>query len=326
MSKKVKEPKIVPAIKPVKVKRKKPRKKKIANTSLVAVNPQRLILKAIEKDLDLDKMERILAMRKDLKDEFAKDEYFRNLALFQKDCPIIEKTTPVYEKNSKKVRYMYAKIESIIKQVKIVLERYGFSYNFLTKQESGNFTTICNSYHKTGHQESTEFTVPIDMESYMSDPQKVASASTFAKRYAFCNAFGIATESEDNDANTTEPENKKMTEQQKKEMNRKYGYDYKKKSGSKIKNTGEEKNITNISDYKEVKPDNSKKVEEIKKKTIELLNSKKKDGERVFSGEEMIKNKRAIDHYIAENKIGEALNAIDVIEAIHSQRVGEKNE
>ncbi len=324
MSKKVKEPKIAPAIKPVKVKRKKPRKKKIANTSLVAVNPQTLILKAIDKDLDIDKMERLLVMRRELKAEGARDIYFKFLAKFQKECPIITKKAPVYEKNSTtKVRYMYAKIEDIIEQVKGVLEKYGFSYSFKTKQNNGNLTTICISYHEAGHQEETEFTVPVDQDSYMSAPQKVASASTFSKRYAFCNAFGIATEDEDNDANLTEPEDKKMTDKQKKEMNKKYGYDYKKKSESKMRNTGEEKNITNISDYKEVRPDNSKKVEEIKKKTIELLNSKTKEDKRIFSGEEMIKTKRAIYRYIEEGKIAEALNALDVAEGIKAQRVGE---
>jgi len=106
-------------------------------------------------------------------------------------------------------------------------------------------------------------------------------------------------------------------------MNKKYGYDYKKKSESKI-NTGEEKNITNISDYKEVKQDNSKQIKEIKTQMIVLLNSKNKEGKRIFSSEEMIKNKRAIDHYIAAGRIAEAMNALDVIDGIKDQRAGGK--
>jgi len=293
--------------------------------SIVSVNPQALIKHAIDKNLDLDKMERLLVMRKELKDEFARDEYFRNLALFQKEIPIIIKKSPVFEKNSKTaVRYKYAPIEDIITQVKNTLEKYGFSYTFKTKQDNGNFTTICQSYHKTGHMEKTEFTIPVGKSGFMSAPQEVASASTFAKRYAFCNAFGIVTESEDNDANITDPVDNKMTEKQKKEMNKKYGYDYKKKSESKIRNTGEEKNITNISDYKEVKQDNSKQIEEIRKQMIELLNSKNKEGKRIFSGEEMIKNKRAIEHYITAGRIAEAMNALDVIDGIKEQRTGGK--
>lgn len=304
-------------------------KKTVQKTnSLVSVNPQALIKQAIDKNLDLDKMERILAMRKELKDEFARDEYFKNLALFQKDCPIIKKKSSVLQKNSTKVRYKYAPIENIIEQVKDILEKYGFSYTFKTKQSNGDFTTICESYHKTGHKEVTEFTVPIDKEAYMSAPQQIASASTFAKRYAFCNAFGIVTESDDDDANMgIDPEKKPMDRKQKTELNRKYGYAEKKEPENKPKNNSAEKNITNISDYKEVKPDNSKKKEDIIKQAIELLGSKKKDGNNVFSSEEMIKNKRAIFAYIEDDKIGESLNVIDIIEVIKDQRTGgKKNE
>ena len=48
------------------------------------------------------------------------------------------------------------------------------------------------------------FKVPIDKEGYMNAPQKFASALTFAKRYAFCNAFGILTGDEDDDSNAVE--------------------------------------------------------------------------------------------------------------------------
>jgi hypothetical protein len=50
-----------------------------------------------------------------------------------------------------------------------------------------------------GHSQESDFTVPIDEKAFMNAPQKVASALTFAKRYAFCNAFGILTGDEDND-------------------------------------------------------------------------------------------------------------------------------
>ena len=42
----------------------------------------------------------------------------------------------------------------------------------------------------------------------MSDVQKYGARSTFAKRYAFCNAFGIMTGDDDTDGNTIEEEKK----------------------------------------------------------------------------------------------------------------------
>ena len=45
--------------------------------------------------------------------------------------------------------------------------------------------------------------MPIDKDGFMNTPQKFASALTYAKRYAFCNAFGILTADEDDDTAKT---------------------------------------------------------------------------------------------------------------------------
>lgn len=44
----------------------------------------------------------------------------------------------------------------------------------------------------------------------MSDTQLYAAASTFAKRYAFCNAFGIMTGDEDNEVTLKQKENEQF--------------------------------------------------------------------------------------------------------------------
>ena len=62
-------------------------------------------------------------------------------------------------------------------------------------------TTTVKIFHILGHSKSTSFTVPIDSESYMNEPQKWASAATFTKRNAFCNAYGIITGDSDDDGN-----------------------------------------------------------------------------------------------------------------------------
>ena len=59
---------------------------------------------------------------------------------------------------------------------------------------------ICEAHHVLGHTEETQLIVPIDFSSYMNEIQKVASAVTYGKRYAFCDAFGIMTGDEDDDS------------------------------------------------------------------------------------------------------------------------------
>lgn len=172
-------------------------------TNMMVVDPGMLIAKAIEKGLPVETMEKLLAMRRELRAEAARDDYFIALAKFQKMCPVIIKTQSVYDGNGK-LRYRYAPLDSIVAQVKDDLEVCGFSYQIKTKQTETLFTAICESHHVSGHSESTNFTVPIDPKGYMNAAQKVATAQTYAKRYAFNNAFGIMTGDEDTDGNGLE--------------------------------------------------------------------------------------------------------------------------
>lgn len=177
----------------------------------VQFNAETLIAQAIDRQVPVETMEKLLAMRRELKAEKAKEEFDMALARFQKECPTIQKTKKVYEKNSTAVRYQYAPLDAIIEQTKDLLAKHGFSYSMNTIQDDKMLGVICKATHKMGHSEETKFSVPIGIESYMSDVQKYGARLTFAKRYAFCNAFGILTGDEDNDGDTGEKTAKKTT-------------------------------------------------------------------------------------------------------------------
>jgi hypothetical protein len=170
---------------------------------LIAVEaPERLIALAIEKGVSVETMEKLLAMRRELKQEAAKEAYFKALGAFQAECPVIEKTKAVKNKGGSVV-YRYAPLESIVEQVRAILTKHGFSYNTDTSQSEQELTVMCVSHHVAGHSETTKIAVPIGSD-YMTAQQMVGSARTFAMRYAFCNAFGILTGDEDTDARKIE--------------------------------------------------------------------------------------------------------------------------
>jgi hypothetical protein len=166
---------------------------------LAALNPQQLITRAIAKG-DISTVEKLLQMQRELKAEAAKEAYFQALAAFQAECPIIRKKRKVFEKNSATdVRYRFAPIEDIAEIAGPLLTKRGFSWTIKAQQEPASLKAIVES-HNFGHTEITEFAVPIMPDAYMTAPQKVASALTFACRYAFRSAFGIITGSDDDDA------------------------------------------------------------------------------------------------------------------------------
>ncbi len=201
-------------------------KKKEPPTILKNPTPEMLISQAIDQQVPIEHMEKLMAMRRELKAEQAREAFFRDLAAFQAECPVIKKKKKVNNKDTygKKgevipgtVRYHFAPLDNIVEQVKEYLQKFGFSYTIQTinEKDPDGQRSVCTVHHVEGHSRESEFWAPVDHDAYMSNQQKWASASTYGKRYAFCNAFGILTGDEDNDAQSCEDEKPHQEQNQK---------------------------------------------------------------------------------------------------------------
>ncbi len=163
--------------------------------------PATLIEQAINKGLDVDKMTKLFDLQERWEASQAKKAFDEAMAKLQAELPEIKKTKRGGETKSGQLAYMYAPIESIVAQTKKVISKHGFSYTIKTEfPGKGEVKSICIVRHEAGHSETSEMVVPLGGgTSIMSQAQIVASASTFSKRYAFINAFGIMTGDEDDD-------------------------------------------------------------------------------------------------------------------------------
>lgn len=159
-----------------------------------------LISQAVEKGLPVETMERLFTLREKIKGEQAREAFVESMSSFQSVCPIIEKTKKVMNKDGQSVRYQFAPLDAIAKQIQKPLADNGLAYKWTVKNSEGLIAATCIVYHKLGHSEESSFEIPIDKEGFMTAPQKVASALTFAKRYSLINALGISTGDEDTDA------------------------------------------------------------------------------------------------------------------------------
>ena len=171
--------------------------------SAPALNIETLINQAVSANAPVESLERLLAMRKELKAEWAKEQFDKALSAFQGECPVIEKNKKVdfTAKSGVRTKYNYAPLEVIVEQVKPFLTKHGFSYMFDT-ETNGKMKVICKVKHLAGHSEITTFDMEIDQDAKMNVSQKYGAALTYAKRYAFCAAFAINVKDEDTDANT----------------------------------------------------------------------------------------------------------------------------
>lgn len=168
---------------------------------VAAFNPEVLLGQAIAKGLPVETIKEFLNMRKELKAEYAKEQFDLAMSAFQGDCPIIQKKKKGAETKSGKVAYMYAPLEAIIEQVKPILQKHGFSYRFKTENSPDRVKVSCFATHQAGHTEVSEMDTSLGTKTdVMSQPQVIAATVTFNKRYAFTNAFGITTADADLDS------------------------------------------------------------------------------------------------------------------------------
>ena len=163
-----------------------------------AFNIETLINQAVTSNAPVESLARLLDIRRELKAEWAKEQFDKSLAAFQGECPVVEKRKKV---SFNTTNYSYAPLEDIVEQVKPLLAKYGFSYMFDT-ETNGKMKVICKVKHLAGHSEVATFDMEIDNNAKMNVSQKYGSALTYAKRYAFCAAFAINVKDEDTDVQT----------------------------------------------------------------------------------------------------------------------------
>jgi hypothetical protein len=178
----------------------------VVQQNTATIQAENLIGQAIEKGASVETMERLLAMRRDLKAEFAKEQFDNAMAKFQGDCPVIKKTKAGGRTKAGVVAYYYAPLDVIVAQTKYLIKNNGLSYQIKTETSEGKVKVTCVAKHFAGHYEESTVEIPLGTKTdIMSESQRVAAAITFAKRYAFCNAFGILTGDEDTDGPKDSP-------------------------------------------------------------------------------------------------------------------------
>ena len=173
----------------------------VANSPMVGtVDVGVMLMAAIDKGLSVDTVERIMTMRKELLAEAAKNAFNEAKARLQGELPIVKKTKTAKNKSGVKM-YGFAPLEAITEQTNAPIARNGFSYSFKTEVTADRVKAFCIVTHLLGHTEVTDIDVPlVSRTDIMNAPQQVAATITFAKRYAFINAFGISVADEDIDA------------------------------------------------------------------------------------------------------------------------------
>lgn len=170
-----------------------------------ADDPFALIAQVVQAgQVDVGVIERLCDLQERVAKQRAHAAFIQAKAAMQADMPVIEKTKPVYDQNKRDVRYKYAPLEHVVSVAGPIIAKHGFSYAFETEVSGGTFTATCVVTHIEGHSERSSFSAPVGQEKFMSEVQKHGARSTYCKRNAFMDAFGVTCSGEDVDGAGTD--------------------------------------------------------------------------------------------------------------------------
>lgn len=154
---------------------------------------------ALDPRVDMDKMERLLAMQERIFDRNARMAYAAALATMQPKMPVITARGGI--KNSAgAVQSRYALWEDINDAIKPILAEHGFALSFRTGTTTeGKITVTGILSHREGHQEETTISLPHDSSGSKNAVQAVGSSTSYGKRYTATALLNITSRGEDDD-------------------------------------------------------------------------------------------------------------------------------
>jgi hypothetical protein len=177
-------------------------------------SPGHLLEMAIDKNLDIDKLERLLEMKERWDKEQARKAFFEALAAFQEECPDLRKTKPVSYKEGDKPAYYYAPLSDIDRQIKGLLKKHGLTKRFEIVQDASKITGVtCIITHTLGHSEATTVPIIADTSGGKNAIQAIGSGVQYGQRYSLIAALGITTADQDIDGRLPELDVDKLHKQ-----------------------------------------------------------------------------------------------------------------
>jgi hypothetical protein len=148
---------------------------------------------------DLDKLERMLAMKERIDAQHARVSFARALSEARAEIPPILKDATVDYKNKegKRTNYQHETLAGIAKVIDPILSRFGISYRYRTEQGNGGVKVTCIIQHSDGHSEETSLAGAPDGSGSKNSFQAVGSAVTYLQRYTLKAALGLSAEVDD---------------------------------------------------------------------------------------------------------------------------------
>lgn len=160
---------------------------------------------ARDPNVDIDKFERLMAMKERVEADAARRAYNDAMAKAQADIaeqPIVRRAKNDHTKSH------YARLEDILQVVTPIATKHGFRMSFGTTDSpvKDHYRVTCKLAHASGHEENYQADIPSDLVGSQGKANKTAvqgfgSTMSYGRRYLVLLIFNLALVNEDNDGN-----------------------------------------------------------------------------------------------------------------------------
>ena len=163
-----------------------------------------LIRFALSSNVDVAKLEQLMAMKERVEDRGARAAYDASFAAMQAELPEIDKRGKIIirDKTDKEKIIQstpYALWDDTNRLIKPILAKHGFGLSFRISQTDSKITTTAVLSHVGGHREETSFSATIDATGSKNNVQGWGSSFSYGKRYTGTAILNITTRGEDDD-------------------------------------------------------------------------------------------------------------------------------
>lgn len=169
----------------------------------------------MDPNADLDKLERMLAMKERIDADAARRAFSDAMAACQAEMQPVARN-----KKNDQTRSKYADLAAIYTACKPLVSKYGFSFSTFpaSTEKPGMMGVRWTLRHKAGHEESDMAEIPLDDKGMKGTANKTqthafGSTASYARRYLFCMIFDIAT-GDDDDGQSAQRNAEPITEEQ----------------------------------------------------------------------------------------------------------------
>lgn len=174
---------------------------------------------AANPEVNIDKMERLLAMRERMEEREAKKAYNSAMRVAQEEMATIHQ-----DMANTQTRSRYASYAALDKVIRPIYTKHGFSVEFDTGDDApeNHVRVICEVSHQDGFSKKRHFDIPADGKGakggdVMTKTHAAMSAVSYGRRGLLKMVFNLS-EGEDDDGNAAGGEPKKITDEQADEL------------------------------------------------------------------------------------------------------------